>query len=194
MNESKLGQIFATALKIGIAIAVMIFLGIQSINFFTYVFTAEQEIYAWLGFALTGGAVLVYLAILKWDSRTPLDQFVAISMLLICVGGELLTAGFGMRIQSLEKMGLQFTKTDLDNMILTVQMLALVHAIALITKTAGTDIIEMFKGKDKATAIPTAEANNWLEAITTKRYESTTSAPAEEASKPDASFPERETP
>jgi hypothetical protein len=171
----------------------MIFLGIQSINFFTYVFKAEQAIYAWLGFALTGGAVLVYLAILKYDSRTPLDQFVAISMLAICVIGELATAGFGMRIQSLEKMGLEFTKTDLDNMILTVQVLALVHALALITKTAGTDIAQMFS--DKPTAIPREDAPKWLERITSQRFGSVLPPlPEEDAGTPAATFPERETP
>lgn len=174
MNDSKLGRIFAIALKILIAVTVMLFLGINSINFFTFVFKAEQSLYAYLGFALTGGGVIAYLAILKWDSKTTLGQFVAISMLALCVVGELATAGFGMRIQSLEKMGLEFTSADLDNMILVVQLLALVHALALILKVAGTDIGEMFKKTNalaQATAPIPVDADNWLQ-DTVKKFES----------------------
>lgn len=138
-------ELFGHALKFLVAAAVLFFLGLHSINFFTFIFADGQSMYAYLGFALTGGGMVAYLGILKWNAKTDLQKAVAIAMLLFCTLGELAAAGFGMQLEGYVKAGYEFTKDDIDNMILLVQVLALTHAVALILDSVGDLIIAAFQ-------------------------------------------------
>jgi hypothetical protein len=134
--------------KIVIAMVVIAFLGLKSLDFFYYVTPADQFYYAYLGFGLTGGAVIAYLAIFLWDADTDLRRSIAVGMLVVSVLGELASAGFGLQINAWLKNGWTMTAADFDWMILVVQILGFFHAAALILYIAGDQIIWAFGDED----------------------------------------------
>lgn len=156
-NEMSGGEMIAFAAKVLVAGVVIAFLGIQSLNFFGYIFKADQQIYAILGFGLTGGGVVAYLLVLKWGAKNRLEKVVAALMLVLCVIGELMTAGFGMQVEAWSRQGLAFTQSDLDSMIWIVRVLGFVHAVALIAMVAGAEFAEAFQ-RDEAEAKPSTPA------------------------------------
>lgn len=141
-------KIFGFGVKVFLALVVLAFLGLQSLNFFSFVFPPEQWYYAYLGFGLTSGAVIAYLVIFSTDSDTPLRKAVAIGMLVVSVIGELLTAGFGMQLEAWKRTGFQLAQSDYDFMVIAVQLLGFAHAIAMILYFAGDKIIEALGDAD----------------------------------------------
>ena len=135
-----LGRLFAGAAKITIVLTVLAFLGLHTLNFFAWTFPEEQAIYRPLGFALTGGGFIAYIAIFKWTAKTDLQRFTAISMIVICGIGELAAAGFGMQVEAYKTAGITFTAEDIDMMIWAIRILGGVHAIALVLDFIGDDI------------------------------------------------------
>ena len=127
--------------KITVAMVVVVFLAVQSLNFFAFIFPPEQVVYSYLGLGLTGGGLIAYLMILKWTADTDLRKAVALVMLVVCLVGELAVAGFGMQVEAWEARGLALTAQDLTNMIWIVRVLALAHAVALILDFVGDEII-----------------------------------------------------
>lgn len=144
------GQWLAIFFKVIIACVVAAFLALHSLNFFEFVFPPEQFYYAYLGFALTGGAVVAYLVILKWGSQGSMNKTVSIVMLFVSVVAELLTAGFGMQVEAWKSLGYVMTNEELSYMILVIQLLGLFHALALILQVAGDDIWEAFSRSSKS--------------------------------------------
>lgn len=144
-QENNAGYWLANFGKALIALVVMAFLGLHSVNFFGYAFPADQQIYAWLGFGLTGGAVFVYLALIKWGRLTGMSKAVALIMLIVSVLGELAAAGFGMQIETWARAGLELTEETYQVMVLVVQGLGLAHALALIIMVVGEDVVAMFR-------------------------------------------------
>lgn len=145
----KVKKYIGAAIKILIAFVVIAFLGLKSLDFFTFTTPAEQWYYAYLGFGLTGGGVIAYLLVFMWDADTDLKKTVAIVMLAICIIGELTTAGFGLQIDAWEKIGYVPTDSDFSAMVLAVQLLGFAHAAALVIYTAGDAIGTAFGDDDK---------------------------------------------
>jgi len=141
-------KIFGFGVKMILAIVVIMFMGLQSLNFFTFVFPAEQWYYAYLGFGLTSGAVIGYLIIFATDSNTPLQKVIAMSMMGISLLGELATAGYGMQLEAAIKGGLTLAQSDYDFMILAVKLLGMAHGVALIAYFAGDKIVEAMGDAD----------------------------------------------
>ena len=135
-------------IKVLIAAVVFAFLGLKSLDFFTFTTPADQWFYAYLGFGLTGGGVIAYLLVFMWDADTDLKKTVAIVMLAVCIIGELATAGFGLQIDAWEKIGYQMTESDFSAMVLAVQLLGFAHAAALVVYTAGDAIGNAFGDHD----------------------------------------------
>ncbi len=145
----KIKKYIGAAIKIVIAAVVIAFLGLKSLDFFTFTTPADQWFYAYLGFGLTGGGVIAYLLIFMWDADTDLKKTVAMVMLAICIIGELTTAGFGLQIDAWEKIGYQPNDSDFEAMVLAVQLLGFAHAAALVIYTAGDAIGKAFGDEDK---------------------------------------------
>lgn len=153
-DTASLGKYFAIALEIAVLVTALVFLGIHSFNFFSYTFTGENQLYAWLGFALTSGGLIAYIVIYKWNAPNNLKRLIALCMILICLFGELATAGFGMHLGALREAGREFTDKDINSMILAVQALGFLHALAGIMSFAGQKVIEDFKRKPEAIEAP----------------------------------------
>jgi len=154
------GEMLAHVAKFGIAVVVIIFLGIQSLNFFNYIFPADQQVYSMLGFGLTGGGVMAYLLVLKFTAKSRLDKMVAACMLVVCILGELATAGFGMQVEALSRQGIVFTQSDLDGMIWAIRILGFVHAVALVAMVGGVEFAEAFQ-KDISDVAPSYPAPSY---------------------------------
>ena len=149
MSETSVKKLFGGLVKIIIAAVVFAFLGLKSLEFFMFTTPPDKELYAYLGFGLTGGGVIGYLIILMWDTDTVLKRFISILMLGVCVLGELATAGFGLQIEAWKKSGLALTEKDFSSMVIAVQLLGFAHAAALIAYYAGDVIASAFADKNK---------------------------------------------
>jgi hypothetical protein len=147
-------KIIALILKVLLAAIVLIFLGSESIAFFTFVFPPEKWFMAYTGFGLTSGALLVYLYLFLYDADTDLKRVVALIMMGAGVLGELATAGFGMQVEAWSKSGYVMTESDFDFMVLAVQILMLAHAVALLAYWAGDSIADAFKKDVNKDGIP----------------------------------------
>jgi hypothetical protein len=121
---------------------------LKSLDFFYFTTPADQWYMAWLGFGLTGGGVIAYLLIFMWDADTPLKKTIAIAMLVVCVLGEVATAGFGLWIDTWQTGGWQLTETDFRFMVTVIQLLGFIHAFALIGYVAGDQLAEVFGDED----------------------------------------------
>ena len=146
-SDSGIGRFFAGAGKVIIALTVLAFLGLHTLNFFAWTFPDEQAIYRPLGFGLTCGAFIAYILIFKFMAKTDLQKFVSMSMILICGIGELAAAGFGMQVEAYTNAGIAFTKEEIDIMIWAIRILGGVHAVALVLDFIGDDIGAAWKSK-----------------------------------------------
>ena len=149
MSETSVKKLFGGLVKIVIAAVVFAFLGLKSLEFFMFTTPPDKELYAYLGFGLTGGGVIGYLIILMWDTDTVLKRFISLLMLGVCVLGELATAGFGLQIEAWKNSGLALTEKDFSSMVIAVQLLGFAHAAALIAYYAGDVIASAFADKNK---------------------------------------------
>lgn len=150
MKLSKLNPkaLIGIAFEFLIAVVVVAYLGLNSFRFWEWTFPPNQWYFAWLGFGLTGGAAIGYLVIFLWRAKTGLRKTIALVMLLVCVVGELATAGFGIQVEVWKRAGYTLTQEDFDVMTLVVQLLGFVHAIAILAYYAGDQIAEMFGDED----------------------------------------------
>lgn len=147
-KQNGVKNFFGAGVEIMLAIVVIAFLGLKSLDFFTFTTPADQWFYAYLGFGLTGGGVIGYMIIFMFRSNTDLKKTIAITMLIVCIIGELVTAGFGLQVTVWEKKGYVMQESDFDAMVLAVQLLGFAHAIALVAFVAGDKIGEAFGDHD----------------------------------------------
>ncbi len=136
-------------LKIGLALVAATFAGAESMNFFNFVFPADQWYLSYTAFAMTMGAMFVYLYLLLNDAETPLQRTVALIMMLVGLAGEIFSAGFGMQIESWKKAGFALAESDFDFMILVVRIMIAVQGLALMLYWTGDQIFELLKDDDK---------------------------------------------
>jgi hypothetical protein len=155
MKRMTVKQLIGSFAELAIIIVVAAYLAINSLDFWIFVTPPDKPLVAYLGFGLTGGGMICYLAILMWRADTNLKKFISIGMLAVCTIGELLTAGFGMQIEGWKKIGLTFTAEEFATMTNVIQILALLHAAAMIAMIAG-DALARALGDDDRDGIP-----NW---------------------------------
>lgn len=144
----KAKKFLSSALKFVLLGVVAAFLALHSINLFSFVFPADQQYLAWLGFGLTGFGAVTYLIMFMWEGATVLQRSVSLGMAVICSIGEVLAAIFGMMIESWTKAGFTLTENDFQAMLLVVGFLSIAHFFALITYFAGDKIGELFGDAD----------------------------------------------
>lgn len=149
MNKMSVKRLIGSGIKVAIAVVVLVFLGMKSLDFFYFTTPQDEFYYAWLGFGLTGGGLVAYLMIFMWDADTELKKTVAIVMLGVCLVGELATAGFGLQIDAWQKGGYVLAQEDFNAMVRAVQLLGFAHALALLAYVAGDKLAEAFRDDDK---------------------------------------------
>jgi hypothetical protein len=145
MNAKKF---LSSTLKFVLLAVVAAFLALHSINLFNFVFPADQQYLAWLGFGLTGFGAVVYLIMFLWERATVLQRTVSLAMAVVCSIGEVLAAIFGMMIESWKKAGFVLNENDFQAMLLVVGFLSIAHFFALIAYFAGDQIRELLADAD----------------------------------------------
>lgn len=141
-------KLIGIAFEVMIVAVVAVFFAINSFRFWEWTFPPEQWYLAYLGFGLTGGAAVGYLFVFLWRAETSLRKTTALIMMLVCIVGELITAGFGIQVEIWKRAGYTLTQSDFDFMTLIVQGLGFVHAIAVIVYYVGDQIAAMFGDED----------------------------------------------
>lgn len=144
MKNWTVKKFVAMGLKVILTGVIFAFLTSESLNFFEYVFPADQWYMAYAGLGLTSGAVLVYMYLFVFDTESNLQKTVALIMVLLSIVGELLTAGFGMQVEAWKKAGFEMMESDFQFMILAIRILMFVHAIAMVMYFAGDKVIAVF--------------------------------------------------
>lgn len=155
MNNAKgTKDIFGIAVEIIMALIVFWFMWSQSLEFFVFVFPAEKWYLAWLGLGLTGGGLLGYFIILKRGrADTSAKRFITLSMIVVCLVGELAAAGFGMQVEAFKKSGMDPNPEFIELMVNVVRVLGLFHGLALIGFFGWDDIAAAWNDKN-ANGIP----------------------------------------
>ena len=180
-------KMIGAGIKFVIALVVLAFLGLKSLDFFLFTTPPEQWYYAYLGFGLTGMGVIAYLFIFMWDADTKLKKTIALVMLVVCVLGEVATAGYGIQIEAWQKGGFDLAESDVKAMVLVIQLLGFLHAVALIMYTAGDAIIVALQDDD-GDGIP-----NFLDKTDNRKYKQQVRGYAAKTNAPelqDTDFPE----
>jgi hypothetical protein len=142
-NERPAGYWLGFIAKIVLGIAMLLYLGMHSYNFFTFTFKGDQWIFAILGLFTTSIGFLLWLAVYLWAAEDGLEKAVSIIMLFVSLLGEFAVAGFDMYMNitgTLASSG--FTDADLRNMSYIIAGLALVNGLALVAGVAGKQIMD----------------------------------------------------
>jgi hypothetical protein len=139
---------FGMILKIVLAGVCAVFIGSESLAFFSFIFPAERWYLAYTGFGLTMGAFFVYLYLLLKDAETSLQKTIALIMMVVGLVGELATAGFGMLIEGWAKLGWQPAQNEYEFMILVIRIAVGIHGIALVMYSFGDTIMELMGDHD----------------------------------------------
>lgn len=148
--QSAMGRLFAGGMMIVIGIGVMTFLGKHSLNFFTWTFSGQDEIYAWLGLLLTSIGAIGWLLDFLYMADTPLRNTIALTMTAISLLGELGAAGFDMYRSAIMTINQTLTQNDIKMMTIVVAGLGFVHGAALVIYVAGDYIGAAWKeGKNE---------------------------------------------
>ena len=129
--------------KVVLGIAMLLYLGLHSFNFFMFTFKGDQWIFAILGLFTTSIGFLLWLAVYLWAAEEGLEKAVALIMMFASLLGEFAVAGFDMYMNitgTLATAG--FTGADLRNMSYIIAGLALINGLALVAGVAGQQIID----------------------------------------------------
>jgi hypothetical protein len=129
--------------KVVLAVAMLLYLGLHSYNFFSFTFKGDQWIFAILGLFTTSVGFILWLAVYLWAAEDGLEKAVSIIMMFVSLFGEFATAGFDMYMNISDTMGMQqFTPTDVRNMSYIIAGLALLNGLALVAGVAGQQIMD----------------------------------------------------
>lgn len=173
--QSQMGRIFAGGMMITIGIGVMMLLGKHSLNFFTWTFSGQDEVYAWLGLLLTSIGAVGWLLDFLYMADTPLRNVIALTMTAISLLGELGAAGFDMYRTAIMTIGQALTENDIKMMTIIVAGLGFIHGVAMVIYIAGDYIGEAWKQiKPEDEPIP---APALFQPSEGKKYEATVAVP-----------------
>jgi hypothetical protein len=129
--------------KIVLGIAMLLYLGLHSLNFFTFTFKGEQWIFAILGLFTTSIGFLLWLAIYLYVAKDGLQKAIAIIMIFVSLAGEFAVAAFDMYMNISGQLSTAvWTEADLRNMSYIIAGLALLNGLALVIDIAGKQIFD----------------------------------------------------
>ena len=129
--------------KIVLAIAMLLYLGMHSYNFFTFTFKGDQWIFSILGLFTTSIGFLLWLAIYLYIARDGLQRAIAIAMIFVSLGGEFAVAAFDMYMNISGQLSTQtWAPEELRNMSYIIAGLALLNGLALVIDVAGKQIFD----------------------------------------------------
>jgi hypothetical protein len=129
--------------KIAMAVAMLLYLGLHSYNFFMFTFKGDQWIFAILGLFTTSIGFILWLAIYLYAAEDGLEKAVSIVMMFVSLLGEFAVAGFDMYMNISDSIAaMSWTPADLRNMSYIIAGLALLNGLALVAGVAGQQIMD----------------------------------------------------
>jgi len=150
-----MGYWIGLILKIVLAVAMIVYLGKHSLNFFLWTFQGKDQIFAWLGLFTTSIGVIIWLLAFKYVAKNTWEKAIALAMLFVSLLGEFAVAGFDMYMNvSGQIANVVWTQEDLRSMSYVIAGLALLNGLALVADVAGMDIIEGLKNKQSPAPQP----------------------------------------
>jgi hypothetical protein len=137
------GYFLGLIAKIVLAIAMLLYLGMHSYNFFSFTFKGDQWIFSILGLFTTSIGFILWLAIYLYAAEEGLERAVSIIMMFVSLLGEFAVAGFDMYMNITDTLSTAaFTAQDLRNMSYIIAGLALLNGLALVAGVAGQQILD----------------------------------------------------
>jgi len=129
--------------KIILAVAMLLYLGMHSYNFFTFTFKGDQWIFSILGLFTTSIGFILWLVVYLYAAEDGLEKAISILMLFVSLIGEFAVAGFDMYMNITGSLATAtFTAADLRNMSYIIAGLALLNGLALVAGVAGQQIMD----------------------------------------------------
>jgi hypothetical protein len=126
-----------------LAIAMLLYLGMHSYNFFSFTFKGDQWIFSILGLFTTSIGFILWLVVYLYAAEDGLEKAVSIIMLFVSLLGEFAVAGFDMYMNITDTLATAaFTAADLRNMSYIIAGLALLNGLALVAGVAGQQIMD----------------------------------------------------
>jgi hypothetical protein len=126
-----------------LAIAMLLYLGMHSYNFFSFTFKGDQWIFSILGLFTTSIGFILWLIVYLYAAEDGLEKAVSIIMLFVSLLGEFAVAGFDMYMNITDTLATAaFTAADLRNMSYIIAGLALLNGLALVAGVAGQQIMD----------------------------------------------------
>ena len=124
-----------------------------SLEFFSFVYPPEKWYLAYMGLGLTSGAMMVYMYLFAFDTKTNLQKMLALVMMIASIIAAIVTAGFGMQVEVWKKSGFEMAQSDIDFMILVIRMLLFVHGVVLAMYFTGDKVVAAL-GDDDGDGVP----------------------------------------
>lgn len=129
--------------KIVLGVAMLLYLGMHSLNFFMFTFQGDQWVFAILGLFTTSIGFLLWLAIYLYIAKDGLQKAIAIIMIFVSLIGEFAVAAFDMYMNISGQLTTQkWAVEDLRNMSYIIAGLALLNGLALVIDIAGKQIFD----------------------------------------------------
>lgn len=142
-NNKSVGYYLGLFAKIILAVAMLLYLGMHSYNFFSFTFKGDQWIFSILGLFTTSIGFILWLVVYLYAAEDGLEKAVSIIMLFVSLLGEFAVAGFDMFMNITGSLATAtFTAGDLRNMSYIIAGLALLNGLALVAGVAGQQIME----------------------------------------------------
>jgi hypothetical protein len=142
-GDSNAGYWIGFFAKIVLGVAMLLYLGMHSYNFFTFTFKGNQWIFAILGLFTTSIGFLLWLSIYLYIAKDGLQKAIAIIMIFVSLGGEFAVAAFDMYMNISGQLSTQqWAVEDLRNMSYIIAGLALLNGLALVIDIAGKQIFD----------------------------------------------------
>lgn len=145
--RSPLGRFFGGLALAVIALGVFLFLASHSLNFFQFTFSADQQVYSYLGILLTSGGAVGWLMVFMWNAETVIQRGTALIMMIVALLAELVTAVYDMQYAAVYSK-IELMPEELKTMTTIVGVFGLVTGVALVAYTAGDRIKFAFKDTD----------------------------------------------
>src|SRR5258706_11904196 len=137
-NEKNVGWYLGLFAKIVLGVAMLLYLGMHSYNFFTFTFKGDQWIFAVLGLFTTSIGFILWLSVYMFAAEDGLSRAVALIMMFVSLFGEFAVAGFDMYMNISGALATAtFTAGDLRDMSYIIPGLALVNGLAFIADVGG---------------------------------------------------------
>lgn len=157
--SQSIGYWLAMAGKLFLALAIGLYLGVHSLNYFSGTFKGDQEIFSWLGLCTTSIAFVIWILIFKYAAPTNFHKTIALVMMFVSGMGEFYVAGNDIINNTAQRVLDQtLTYGEIQTMSWVVAFLAYAQGLAFLADILGIDILKLLQRKPRTQQVVTNES------------------------------------